>query len=376
MNLVSFIHGEHDWADLIEGGIKEVILSPSLLSRLGSSSMEQIKKLSTQCLSRPFRCVLLWDTLPDESQLKEHISFFNRLPLKNFHAIRVLDSGVFHFLKKNHPSQKIQLILENVHNLPSLMGWCELGGDQLERIILSPQLDKKTLTHFVNNLPLPVELMGLGRLLLYHSPRKLLSGDFASENSIIQLKADNMEGHHKGFDVLQNPQGTFMFHPKDYNLLEYLDEIDQIGVDWLRLDATHTKPGFLPALGKLMNCFDRKKACELKKQYTSPSIHGFYGANRSDSLFKKLKKFRPSPSSLGEIIAVKKNSYLGIMLKNKKSINIGDRLLFKTPDGKEKTAIVSQLRNLLWKQVSSISGKAAFIGYTRGISIKTAVFHQ
>ena len=270
----------------------------------------------------------------------------------------------------------IQLILENVHNLPSLMGWCRLGGKQLERIILSPQLDKKTLTHFVDNLSVPVEIMGLGRLLLYHSPRKLLSCDFSSNDSFIQVKADNMEGHHKGFSVLQNPQGSFMFHPKDYNLLEYLDEIRQIGVDWLRLDATHTKPGFFPAMGKLMASFNREDASELKKKYTTSSIRGFYGANRSDSLFIKLKKFRSSSSSLGEIIAVKKNSYLGIMVKNKKSINMGDRLIFKTPDGKEKTAIVSQLRNLFWKQVSSIRGEAAFIGYTRGISIKSAVYLQ
>ena len=100
MNLVSFIHNEKDWTELIKGGIKEVIISPLLLSRLGSSSMEQIKKFSTQCLSFPFRCVLLWDTLPNESDLKEHISLFTRLPLKNFNAIRVLDTGVFHYLRK------------------------------------------------------------------------------------------------------------------------------------------------------------------------------------------------------------------------------------------------------------------------------------
>ena len=380
MRLVACLQDECLFPILQKAGIEDVILAPKELARLGKHSWKETNRLALFGKKRNFRPILLWDTLMRQKDFKKSVDCLKSLSLKNFYAIRLQDPGAFYFIKKNFPRLKIQLILERGnHNMDSLQSWCKVGGENLDRLILPLEFDRNILVRLLKNLSVSVELLGLGRILLYHSPRKLLSDEFQEHNDgFLQVMGSSEETPHKGFSFLENQHGTFMFYPKDYCLLEHLEELKQMGVEFLRLDISAKNHHQYFCIADLLQNFSEQSVLLIKKKYEKEVVGGFFRANRSDSLFLKLKNphIRPSANFLGEVVEVKKENYLALLLKNKRHfLKKGDTLLFKTPDGKKKQVIASGLKDSSGREISqAFAEDLVLMAPIGGISVKTAVF--
>ena len=380
MRLVASMQDEDLLTVFKETGVKDVIIAPEKLARFGKNTRQEVEKLAVAAQKNDLRPILLWDILMNENAFKRAVDYLNSFALKIFYAIRLQDPGAFYYIKKNYPQLKIQLILERGnHNMNALYSWYKAGGKSLDRLIVPLEFDQEILARLLKNIPVSVELLGLGRILLYHSPRKLLASEFQErKEDFLYGKGSSEEVPHKGFTFLENQHGTFMFYPKDYCLLEYVKELKQMGVEFLRLDIPAKNRELYFIIADLLDNFSEESIVAIKKKHEREVIRGFYGANRSDSLFSKLKNphIRPTEDFLGEVVEVKKKDYLALILKNKQySLCLGDILLFKTPDGKEKKVEVLNLQDSSGQEISQASaGDLVLMPPVGGISIKTAVF--
>ena len=379
MNLTGFANNQHDLSLLKDSGITEVIVGMREFSRFGRLEHDSFMKISTDARALGMRVIFEWDILMTEENF-DVCAYKIHSYMEHFDVLRVQDPGAFHWAV--HRSEKpIHFIAESGnHNLEGLRGWCEAGGKKLERIVLSIELSRDTLKEYCAKLPIPCELLGLGRILLFYSPRSLLlplDPEKIGVNEEIEALGESEESPHKGFPVLENRHGTFMFHIKEFCLIEYAADLASIGLSWLRIDQRFNAKNFIPEAVKVVN---REAMFEnFKAEYPQELMRGFYHVNKSDVLFPKLKNFRLQRQGdfIGEVLEAEKASHLAILVKNAKGLKVGDKFQIMHPKGEIFEGEVHSLRNVNLEEVSIVpQGELALIPFINGVWVKSQLFFK
>ena len=118
----------------------------------------------------------------------------------------------------------------------------------------------------------------------------------------------------------------------------------------------------------------------IKSLYQTDVIRGYFQVNKSDVLFKKLKNYRlqrRDESYIGEVLETIKGELMAINISGDCSLNIGDQLRFVTPEGKEHTCMVHQLKNVQGLAIECANqGQLALINYMSGVWTKSQVYFQ
>jgi putative protease len=348
----------------------DLILSTYELSKHGLFSLKDGLKLA---LDKNIKVILEWDILVTEDEFSLIDEVFSTLDFSQISAIRVQDVGALQYVltKTELP---IQLILESGNrNLIGIKKWISLVGNRLERIILSPELDMNELEEIKKEVSVPVEILIFGKILLFYSPRKLLTPQFGErEEEVLKVQGKSEESPHRGFSLHENRHGTLMYNPKDLNLFSYLNEIEQMGIEYCRIDNRD----FSSELSHYFNSNDFEALIE---HYPKTLIKGFFHKNKTDVLFKKLKNQKlliKDQSYVGNIVNVIKNKQIAIQLANKtRALIPGDELVLLTPEGKRKEFTVSEIQNISGTPVEKTTDEElVLIPYPANLSIKTAVY--
>lgn len=387
MKLVTYIENFEELEKLIALDCKtpiEIIVGATLLTRYSKTSLEEMLRLTGIAKKNNIDVVLEWDALNQEEKFLNSCDVIDRLPLHEFKAIRVQDPGAVEYIKNKYPWLKIQLILENGnHNLIGLTKWCEYLGEQCERLVLSNELSREMLRGYAKVLKTPIEILVFGRILLFYSPRKLLSPLEKKNIEVKSLEAygSSEESPHSGFPLIENTHGTFMFNVKDLYLLDHLDELREMGILHTRVDLRFDE-SFNNYSEAVMNLFSgtvSENELPFKKIHPRPLIKGFYNINKTDVLFTKLKNKRTQRQDvnyIGEIVDVERDVQLALMIKS----DMFDRSLIHeirmiTPEGKEKVVQLSWIKSSVGEEVhSAMKNDLVLIPYTNGITVKTQVY--
>jgi U32 family peptidase len=380
MKLTTYARTLHELSILKDQGYTEVILEPKSLARFGKLSNDEFLALAKRAKELGLRVLLEWDILMTEDVFMSKIT-----DIKTLHphadALRVQDPGALYWAVEN-TDKPLQFIAENGnHNLKALQGWIELASGRMERIILSIELAKTTIDEYVKTLKVPCELLGFGRILLFYTPRPLLSALVPHKIAVNQEFAaigESEESPHKGFPLVENQHGTFMFHIKEFCLVEYAHELKAMGLSYFRIDQRF-ETSFLGDISMLVKSFDPIQFEAFKENYHQDLMRGFYFVNKTDVLFPKLKNSRLQKREgdyVGEVLEVMKGSHLAIMIKNPRGLNKTDILKILHPKGEIFETKIYSLKNLELEDVTSIpQGKIALIQFFDGIWPKSQVFY-
>lgn len=364
---------------------QEVIVSSTELSRYINTTLETMLEMVMLAKKNNLEIVLEWDTLNQEEKFKSSCLIIDRLPMHEFKAIRLQDPGAVFYIKNKYPWLKIQLILENGnHNLIGLTKWCQYLGDQCERLVLSNELSKEKLSEYAKAIKTPIEVLVFGRILLFYTPRLLLSPLEKKElesTRRIEAFGTSEESPHSGFPLIENHHGTFMFNVKDLYLLDHLDELSRMGILHARVDLRFDD-SFDKYSEDIANLFTGKvseSSLLIKKSHVRPLIKGFYNINKTDVLFTKLKNSRTQrldESYIGEIVDVERDQQLALLIKTngfeKSSLK---EIKFITPEGKDKVVTLAWMKSSLGENIEKAQrNDLVLIPYTRGVSVKTQVY--
>lgn len=386
MNFTTFAQNKFELSKIKDSGINEVILSFNSLSRFSKQSKDEFIQLALFAKELNLKVILEWDILITEVDFEQNLKEFESLDQKLFDVIRVQDAGILEYVL-SETNLPIQLNLETGnHNLVGIKKWISYCGERLERVVLSIELNKQKIEEYSKALDCEIELLVTGPVLLFYSPRKLLSVLLPEDDELktktlvskeyLEAIGESEESPHKGFPILENKHGTFMFHIKDLFLLDRYDEIKELGLSHLRIDLR--SKGF-----ELFDSFVSSKLEEnnfklFKEAYGKDVIRGYYQINKSDALFKKLKNYRiqrKDNSYLGEVIEATKSSHLAIDLKGKLDLKTDQQLKFITPEGKEYRCKVHELRSIDGVEKSIINaGNIGLMNYMGNIWVKSQVY--
>jgi putative protease len=382
MKLTTFAQSLNDLNLIKDQGLQEVILGHQDFSRFGKLKTEDFFEFSKRAKELGLKVIFEWDILMTENTFAKLALEIVPL-LDSFDSLRVQDPGALEWGLKN-TTKPLQFIAENGnHNLPGLQGWIDHAHGRMERIALSIELPKNKIEEYCNTLKVPCELLGLGRILLFYTPRLLLSPlseDKLSYNQDISAVGESEESPHKGFPIIENRHGTFMFHIKDFCLVDFAQELRNLGLSFFRIDLRFSAFDQLKEIKALTEELNEDSFGEFKKKYPQDLMRGFYLVNKTDVLFPKLKNHRLQSREgnyLGEVLEAEKGSHLAIFVKNLKGLRKSDKLKIVHPKGEVFEALIYSLRNLSLEEVEYIEPqKTALIQFVGGVWVKSHVFYQ
>ncbi len=371
---------------VLAGSVEEVILCSREFSRFGELSLGELNDLARRFRAAKLRVIFSFDILMTENIFAQKILALSGVDLSLFDGVRVQDPGALEYFREHPLNLSLQLILETGnHNTRSIKQWASIAGERLERLILSLEWPKSELFKLIAETRYQYELMGLGPILLFYSPRSLvrplIKGD---EREELDVLANSEESPHKGFRVLENSHGTFMFHPKHHGLLEEFQELKTAGLAAFRLELLSSDDrqiiASFSALLKSVSSEDLALGVQkIKSLYPHTLIKGFYKVNKSNVLFKKLKNDRLSARSellIGQVLDYKKGRPL--LVKNlhpTRSVMIGEELRFLSTEGKDKVVSLVRLQNLHGQEISSLApGELGLFPFVGSMSVKSQVF--
>ncbi len=377
MKLVTYCDDIKQLELLRELNISEVVVCSKDLSRLGKLDIESTNQILNLAKSWGMRTTLEWDVLMTESRFDEHVLNLREINLENVDVLRVQDPGALQYCLENL-SQKIQYICETGnHNLVALKTWKNLIGDRLDRLVISPELPKETIRSYVQELAVDLELLGLGKILVFYTPRNLLSPLTPKQNDdFIEAMGSSEESPHKGFPLVENKHGTFMFNIRDQFLMEHLDELEQMSLTHLRVDLRDCDFRLIEKLVEMNASFSLPKAQEFKELYGRAVMKGYYRVNKSDVLFPKLKNHRlqgRGESYIGEVIDVDKKNFLAISVKNN-ALKLGQIIKITNTEGKVKEVEITKLQNSCLENINEAKQNIALINFVSGIQPRSQLF--
>ncbi len=363
--------------------INEVILEHKTLSRMGRLDTNSLLCLTDAALDEGLSPVLQWDILCTEGNFKNCTRLLDNLPLSKFTAIRVQDIGAAEWMHQKLPEIPIHFIAETGnHNLTGLLRWNEYFGQQLHRFALSSELPKSKLINYCHSIKVPCEILAAGRILLFYTPRKLLSNYESSKNSFdfIEKTLVPSDQQQRKFSTLENQHGTFMYHHKDLFLLDFIPDLQKINLNVLRLDFRHMEinQDWIKKIDRLLGSFDKKTVNSLKSKWPTKITRGFFRANRTDLAIGRIKNPHLQDHGVnlvGCIVESVKEKHLIILTR--KSFKSGKSLFGITPEGRECIISTEPIYTTDGKPVGLIeSGNLYQLPHTKYVTAETLVYSR
>ncbi|MBD64498.1 MAG: hypothetical protein CME62_04790 [Halobacteriovoraceae bacterium] len=376
MKWTTYVQHVNDLELIQQNGLSEIICSTRDFSRDTNTSKENFLTIIEKARELNLRIVFEWDVLDCENVFEKKCALFLQLPLDKIDVIRVQDIGALQFVL-DKTTLPIQLIRENTdHNLLGLQTWRDLIGERLDRLVLSNELNQKKLAEYKSALACQIEILVYGKILLFYTPRALLSSEDLQDGETLRALGTSEESPHSGFPIHENKHGTFMYHIKDLYLLDKYEELQNLGLDFWRVDLRDKD---LSLLKELIEINSNASGVAVKSKLPGKLTRGYFQTNKTDVLFKKLKNYRVQrrdESYVGEIIEIQNKQYMALMVRANK-LHKEAKLKFISPDGKEYTTHLSSLRDAQMNDQESIpKGELAIIKYKGGVWPKSQVYLQ
>lgn len=341
--------------------LQEVLLEPALLARQGQLSTAKTQALARAARQQGLKPVLVWDILMPERMMRQVCEQLQSWDLTTFAAVRVCDVGAGQWLKTEHPNLPMHLVVETGnHNQEALCAWAEIFASTLERLVLSIELPEEKLIEYCQTLPVPCEVLGLGPILLFYSPRSLLAQPLQAPSSeeplYIQATATSERASlsqfktKRVFPTLETQHGTLMFLDKDQFILDRFQLLREAGLHTLGLDLRHLGEAGHRAVGI-------ERICEkiftdvagLRKNWPRPNHAPFFKTNKTTSQFSRLKSkihhYRDE-DCLAELVAIENGQFVAfytlrpfataeayhLILPSDEVLDMPKGLLFRTLD--------------------------------------------
>ncbi len=330
-----FSRSEDDsWSRL--PGVQEVLLEHRGLARTGKLDRESLQRVAAVARARGLKTVLVWDLPATDEALSQGAHLIDTIDKSSYDAIRIQDPGIARYLMERLPLCPRHLVLETGnHNLAGIQAWIQ--EIEPSRVVLSNELPLDIVRAMRGHLKVEIEILALGRLLLFFSPRRLLStlGENEDAEEMMERFLTSVQ-ERKHFPVVENRHGTFMYYEKDLFLLPELAAIQRAGVDVARLDLRFYDGGKTsPALHAWLSAPTANHLAALKTSIGPKLTRGFFKSNRTDKQFSRLTnphlEYQEGEAFLGTVLETQKGLYLA--LATERPMAVGTHIFFQTPEG-------------------------------------------
>ncbi len=287
--------------------------------------------------------------------LKGAREYFRELAKMKPDALIISDPGMFMIAREECPEIDLHISTQaNSTNYMTYKFWWDQGAT---RVVAARELSLAEIAEIRKNIPdeMEIECFVHGAMCISHSGRCLLSNYFTGRNANkgacthpCRWKYAVMEESRPGeyLPVYENERGTYIFNSKDLNMVEYIPEIIEAGIDSLKIEGRMKTALYVATVARTyrraiddykisketylanMNYYHSEISKCTYRQFTT----GFYfGKTNEDSQIYTSNTYEKEYTYIGIVQAV--NDKGQILLEQKNKFSVGETIEVMIPSG-------------------------------------------
>ena len=335
----------------------------------GNFTDEEIKKASKLAHSLGKKVYVTLNIIARDADfegLKDYLLFLQNEAKVD--AVIVADIGIMQFVRVNAPLIDIHLSTQaNIINSYSANFFAELG---VKRLILARELSLEEIKTIRKNLSSKVEIEVFvhGAMCMAYSGRCLLSNYLSGRDSnhgecvqacrwkyfVREVSRDDE------LEVEEDEKGSYIFNSKDLNMLPYLKDLKDAGVDSIKIEGRMKSSFYVAtvvnAYRMALNLLPKKPTkalCgELLKASHRRYTTGFYFGEKNRQYLDDSTPVQNS-EFMALVVEDAKNGSVMVEMRNK--FSVGDTLEVLSPDKKtfNKKIKIEKITSSLGENVES-----------------------
>ena len=249
------------------------------------------------------------NTLIYEDEVDSFMNYIDFLYKNNVDAIIIQDIGMLDLIRKTYPNLEIHASTQmHIHNLEGAKLMKKLG---VKRIVLARETPIKLIKEIKENVDIEIEVFCYGALCVSYSGQCLMSsliggrsGNRGSCTQCCRKPYDLVDKSGKKYN-----KDKYLLSMKDLNVLNYLRELEQIGVDSIKIEGRMKSKEYVYLVTKLANKalktnLDNNDLKNLKLLFNREFTKGYmFGSNDN------INEFRPNHVGV-KIGTIKNNKIL------------------------------------------------------------------
>ena len=309
-----------------------------------NEEMEKVVKIAHEKAKKVYVTINIIARDEDFVGLKEYLKFLQDIKVD---AVIVADIGVLQFVRVHAPNIAVHVSTQaNIINSYSANLMAELGA---KRLILARELTLEQIAQIRKSVPKKVEIEVFvhGAMCMAYSGRCLLSnyltGRDSNHGECVQAcrwkymvrevsREDELE-------VQEDEHGSYIFNSKDLNMLPFLGELQEIGVDSIKIEGRVKSAYYVAtvvnAYRQALDILPKKPSKQLCNELLKASHRhyttGFYFKDE-----KKQFTEDSMPVQDSEFVAIVSRDCDGetVELEMRNKFSVGDVLEILSPDTK------------------------------------------
>ena len=314
----------------------------------GNFSDEEIKRASKLAHSLNKKVYVTLNIIAHDADfegLKDYLLFLQNEAKVD--AVIVADVGIMQFVRVNAPLLDIHLSTQaNIINSYSANFFAELG---VKRLILARELSLKEIANIRKNLSpkVEIEVFVHGAMCMAYSGRCLLSnyltGRDSNHGECVQAcrwkyyvrevsREDELE-------VEEDEKGSYIFNSRDLNMLPYLKELKDAGVDSIKIEGRMKSSFYVAtvvnAYRMALDILPKRPTEEIFEELMKASHRryttGFY-FDETNRQYQEDSTPVQNSESVALVTEDEKEGMVEVEMRNK--FSVGDTLEILSPDKK------------------------------------------
>jgi U32 family peptidase len=212
--------------------------------------LDEVSELVNYAHSHNVKTYVTCNIVMHQDNLDQLPPYLEAFEAAGVDSIILEDFGALRLAKKYAPSLKIHVSTQaSVANAQAALMWHELGAS---RIVCARELSLRQIAEMRKQLPDTLELEAFvhGSMCMAYSGRCLIS-DYLTGRSAVQgdctqpcrwgytLEEEKREGEH--FPIEENVHGSYIMNAQDMNMLKYIDNLRDAGIDSLKIEGRNKK---------------------------------------------------------------------------------------------------------------------------------------
>ena len=206
---------------------------------------EQLRQSVSYCHVRGVKVYLTLNTLVRDRELKEAGQVLLEAQRAGVDAVLVQDLGVLQLVRQMAPDMPIHASTQmSIHSLEGVRKAAELG---ISRVVLARELSREQIAAICRESPIELEVFVHGALCMCHSGQCYMSAMIGRRSGNRGQCAQPCRMAY-GFDRSEN---RYPLSLKDNCLVEYLGELDRMGVACVKIEGRMKRAEYVAITTKI-----------------------------------------------------------------------------------------------------------------------------
>ena len=273
----------------VQNGADAVYLGCGLFNaRQGAKNftVQTLTEAVKYCHVRGVQVHLTLNTLVSDRELSEVCTLIRQAANAGVDAFIVQDLGVAQLCKQIAPDMPLHGSTQmTVHSLPGVLFCAAMG---MSRVVLSRELSRNEIRYICDNSPVEIEIFGHGALCMCYSGQCYLSSAIGGRSGNRGRCAQPCRQVY-GYGRRENKHPLSL---KDNCLIEYLNDLEALGVRSLKLEGRMKRPEYVAAVTRTYRqAMDSGVVTQEMKDTLSAAFNrqgftdGYYTGNTGPDMF-------------------------------------------------------------------------------------------